>query len=246
MNTDIALEVKNVVIKYRFVNSFAKVKDLFRMTSQRKNFFTAVDDVSFVVKKGEIVGILGKNGCGKSTLLRAIAGVYSPNSGYINIENQKVSLMALGLGFEKELSGRENIMLSGLLMGFSENEIAERMDDIIEFSELESFIDNPIKTYSSGMYSKLAFSIGVIMQADILLLDEVLSVGDLAFRRKSLNRMKEIIKDKSKTVIIVSHSTSTIEQLCDKAIWMDAGKIKMVGEVTEVSSAYTEYMEGRK
>lgn len=243
MNNDIAIEVKDVVIKYRFFKNFSIKKNLFRFHSNQPEYYTAVDGVSFSLEKGDILGILGKNGCGKSTLLRALAGVYQPNSGEIILGSKSVSLLSLGLGFERGLSGRENIILSGLLMGFSEVEILKKMNEIIEFSELGNFIDRPVKTYSSGMYSKLAFSISIIMKADILLLDEILSVGDLKFRRKSFDRMKEIIQDKTRTVVIVSHSISTVEQLCNKAMWMEDGKVKMFGEAKTVSNAYAEYME---
>ena len=241
MNSDIAIEVKDVVIQY----GNRKKTSIKKILKKRKKSegYLAVNGVSFTLKKGEILGILGKNGCGKSTLLRALAGVYSPSSGEINLGSKSVSLLSLGLGFERGLSGRENIMLSGLLMGFTEEEILKKMDEIIEFSELGKFIEKSVSTYSSGMYSKLAFSISIIMKADILLLDEILSVGDLKFRRKSFNRMKELIQDRNRTVVIVSHSTSTIEQLCDKVMWMEDGKVRMYGDAKEVAAAYVEYME---
>lgn len=157
-------------------------------------------------QKGQILGIIGKNGSGKSTLLRALAGIFSPDEGTIETYGNSISLLAIGVGFQKELSGRENIMLSGMLLGFSEQEVREKMPAIIKFAGLGKFIDMPVRTYSSGMYSKLAFSITAILETDIMLIDEVLSVGDQRFKKKSLRKMKSLIADEDRTVVIVSHS----------------------------------------
>ena len=204
--------------------------------------FEAVRGVSFSIEKGGILGVIGKNGSGKSTLLRSIAGVFSSNSGSIDLHGNSVSLMALGVGFKPLLTGRANIMLSGLLLGFKEKEIQERMDEIIEFAELGDFIDRPVRTYSSGMHSKFAFAITAMLETDIMLVDEVLSVGDERFRKKSLAKMKELINDDDRTVIIVSHSIETLEELCDRVMWMHDGEIKEIGEPKEVLENYSRFM----
>lgn len=239
-----AILVRNLKIKYRNINSFSVKRSLFEK-KQKSDTFTAVNDVSFYVKKGEILGIIGKNGCGKSTLLRAIAGIYSPDEGCVETFGNSVSLMAIGVGFQPDLSGRENIYLSGRLLGIKEKEMDAYIDEIIEFSELGAFIDKPVSTYSSGMYSKLAFSITVTIKPDIMLLDEVLSVGDQAFKKKSRNKMKSLIQEKNRTVVIVSHSISTLSELCDRMIWMEDGKIIKIGDTQEVLNQYCEYMDNK-
>ena len=198
--------------------------------------------MSFQVQKGEILGMVGKNGSGKSTMLRAIAGIFSPDSGRIDLHGNSVSLLAIGVGFQKRLSGRENILLSGMLLGFTEEQVRERMDEIIEFAGLGKFIDMPVKTYSSGMHSKLAFSITAILESDIMLIDEVLSVGDTRFKRKSYRKMKQLISDKDRTVVVVSHNSETLRKLCTRLLWLHDGEIKMLGETDEVLEAYEEFM----
>ena len=194
------------------------------------------------MEKGEILGIIGKNGSGKSTLLRAIAGVFCPNAGTVDLKGNTISLLSLGLGFKATLSGRKNIFISGMLLGFTEKQIKEKEQEIIEFAELGEFIDRPVKTYSSGMYSKLAFSITCNLETDIILVDEVLSVGDEGFQRKSLAKMESLIQDKDRTVIIVSHSIETLEKLCDRVMWMHEGEIMEIGEPGQVLKQYQEYM----
>ena len=198
--------------------------------------------MSFEVGKGGIFGIIGKNGSGKSTLLRAIAGVFSPNSGTIDLKGHTVSLMALGVGFKDNLTGRDNISLSGMLLGFSEAQIQDKMQEIIDFAEIGDFIDRPVRTYSSGMHSKLAFAITAMLETDIMLVDEVLSVGDERFKKKSLNKMKELITDKNRTVIIVSHSIETLKSMCDRVMWLHDGEIREIGEPAEVLKNYVEFM----
>lgn len=241
MESNIAIDVNNIYISYRILNNITIQNSLFRR--RRDEMFEAVKGMSFSVKKGEILGVIGKNGSGKSTLLRSIAGVFSPNAGTIDLHGYSVSLMALGVGFKPLLTGRANIMLSGLLLGFSENEIKAKMDKIIEFAELGEFIDKPVRTYSSGMNSKLAFSITAMLETDIMLVDEVLSVGDERFKKKSLAKMKELITDKDRTVIIVSHSIETLSELCDRVMWMHDGRLKLIGEPTYVLEQYKEYMK---
>ena len=194
------------------------------------------------MKKGEILGIVGKNGSGKSTLLKAIAGIFSPDEGSIDLETDSVSLLSIGVGFQKQLSGRENIILSGMLLGFSEQQVRDKMDEIIEFAGLGKFIDMPVKTYSSGMHSKLAFSITAVLETDIMLIDEVLSVGDAKFKKKSYKKMKELIMDENRTVVIVSHSTETLEKLCTSLLWLHEGEIRMQGPTDQVLEKYNEFM----
>lgn len=238
---DIAIEVKDVCINYRILNNVS-VRKSFLKSKTRNEVFEAVKHVSFEVEEGGILGIIGRNGSGKSTLLRSIAGVFAPNSGVIDLKGHSVSLMALGVGFKDTLTGRENIVLSGMLLGFSEKEIEEKTQDIIDFAEIGEFIDRPVRTYSSGMHSKLAFSITAMLETDIMLVDEVLSVGDERFKKKSLAKMKELINDKNRTVIIVSHSIETLNELCDRVIWLHDGEMKEIGESAEVLAHYMDFM----
>ena len=207
MSSEYAIEVDNLKIQYRCLNKVSIRKSLFRLKKSKVEIFEAVKGISFKVKKGQILGIVGKNGSGKSTLLRALAGIFSPDEGTIDIHDHTISLLSIGVGFQKKLTGRENIYLSGLLLGFSEEFINSKMAEIIKFSELGDFIDRPVRTYSSGMYSKLSFSITAILETDIMLIDEVLSVGDAKFKKKSYKKMKQLIQKDDRTVIIVSHSS---------------------------------------
>ena len=237
-----AIEVKDLKITYKCVKSLSMRKSLFHLRKSKLEVYEALRGISFEVKKGEIMGIVGKNGSGKSTLLRAIAGIFSADSGSIELESDSVSLLSIGVGFQKKLSERENIILSGMLLGFSEQEVRDKMDEIIEFANLGKFIDMPVKTYSSGMYSKLAFSITAVLETDIMLIDEVLSVGDAKFKKKSYKKMQELIMDENRTVVIVSHSTETLEKLCTSLLWLHEGEIKMQGDTKTVLDAYNEFM----
>lgn len=238
-----SIEVEDLYIRYRNIKKFSIKQQLLQGKRNKKDYFEAVKGVSFKVEEGKILGIIGKNGSGKSTMLRAIAGVFSADSGVIDLHGHSVSLMAIGVGFQKELTGRENIMLSGMLLGFEEEQINEKTDEIIEFAELGDFIDMPVRTYSSGMYSKLAFAITAILETDIMLVDEVLSVGDQKFKKKSYRKMKSLINDKHRTVVIVSHNISTLKELCDEVMWMHEGEIKMIGDPETVLDQYEEFMK---
>lgn len=198
------------------------------------------------MNKGEVLGIIGQNGSGKSTLLKTIANIFEPDSGSINSFGNKVGLLSLGAGFDNNLSGYENIFLSGMLLGYNKKYIKSIINEIIEFSELKEFIYKPVGTYSSGMYSKLSFAIAAFLEKDIILIDEVLSVGDIHFKEKSSNKIKELISDKEKTVIIVSHSISTVKDLCDRIIWLDEGKIMDQGEPKQILKEYKEFMKAIK
>ena len=236
-----AIEVKDVHVCYRSMKSFSLRKSLGQIR-QRRDSYEALRGVSFTVPKGKIIGIIGKNGSGKSTLLKTIAGVFSPDEGTIDTFGNRLSLLAIGIGFQTTLSGYENIFLSGLLLGFTEKEIRARLPEIIEFSELGDFIYKPVQTYSSGMHSKLAFSITAFLDTEIILIDEVLSVGDMSFREKSYAKMKEIISHKDKTVMIVSHSNASILELCDEVLWIHDGLVKEYGPAAEVVENYEGFM----
>lgn len=238
---EIAISVKNLDIYYKEIKRFSLAKSGVNNLLNAK-VFHAVKNVSFEIPKGQIVGICGKNGSGKSTLLRAIAGIFSADRGEIDLHGNSISLLSIGVGFQKKLSGYENIFLSGLLLGFTEEQIKERLNEIIEFSELGDFIYKPVNSYSSGMYSKLAFAITAILETDIMLIDEVLSVGDIRFKQKSYNKMKELISDSNRTVVIVSHSSKTVEELCDRVIWLHDGLIKEEGDPKKIMSKYEEFM----
>ena len=238
-----AIEVKDLHISYRCLKSFSVKKSFFKLKKSKAEVFEAVRGVSFKVPKGDIMGIVGKNGSGKSTMLRALAGIFPADSGTIDLHGYSISLLAIGVGFQKALSGRENIFLSGMLLGFSEEQVQEKMDEIIEFAGLGKFIDMPVKTYSSGMYSKLAFSITAILETDIMLIDEVLSVGDTKFKKKSYEKMKDLIMDKDRTVIIVSHNSETIRNLCTSVLWLHEGEVKMIGDPQEVMDEYEQFMQ---
>lgn len=238
---EIAISVNDLHVYYRDMNRFSLKKGGLKSRGSGK-IFKAVKGVTFEVPKGQILGICGKNGSGKSTLLRAISGIFSADKGSINLHGNSISLLSIGVGFQKQLTGYENIFLSGMLLGYSKEQIEEKVKDIIEFSELGDFIYKPVRSYSSGMYSKLAFSITAILETDIMLIDEVLSVGDIHFKEKSYNKMKELISDDKRTVVIVSHNSKTIIELCDKVIWLHDGLIKDEGDPETIMNEYEEFM----
>ena len=238
-----AIEVKDLVISYQNLKKTSIKKTLLHLKRQKPDRFVAVKGISFYVREGEILGIIGKNGSGKSTTLNALAGIFSPDSGSINLNGHSISLLSIGVGFIREMTGRENITLSGMLLGFTEEQVKAKEQEIIDFAEIGEFIDMPVRTYSSGMYSKLAFSITAILETDIMLIDEVLSVGDQKFKKKSYEKMKSLISNKDRTVVIVSHSIDTLKQLCDTVMWMHEGTIKRIGDPEEVLDEYVSFME---
>ena len=238
-----AIEVKDLVISYQNLKKTSIKKTLLHLKRQKPDRFVAVKGISFYVREGEILGIIGKNGSGKSTTLTALAGIFSPDSGSIDLNGHSISLLSIGVGFIREMTGRENITLSGMLLGFTEEQVKAKEQEIIDFAEIGEFIDMPVRTYSSGMYSKLAFSITAILETDIMLIDEVLSVGDQKFKKKSYEKMKSLISNKDRTVVIVSHSIETLKQLCDTVMWMHEGQIKRIGDPDEVLDEYVAFME---
>lgn len=242
-NLDNAIEVNGVTKKFRVYydkGSELKERILFWKRNKYENR-TVLDNISFSVKKGEAIGLVGKNGCGKSTTLKLLTKIIYPDEGSIEMCGRVSSLLELGAGFHPDMTGRENIYTNASIFGLSKKEIDKRLEDIIAFSELYEFIDSPVRTYSSGMYMRLAFSVAINVDADILLIDEILAVGDANFQAKCFNKLREI-KAKGTTIVIVSHSLGQIEQICDRSIWIRNGKIQMEGTPKNVHLEYLEYM----
>lgn len=238
---NITVSVKDLYITYRGLKK-TSIRSSFMKPKSKVETFEALKGVSFEVEEGKILGIIGKNGSGKSTMLRAVAGIFSPDKGTIDLHGNSVSLLSIGVGFNRKLTGKENIYLSGMLLGFSEEQIKEKEKEIIDFADIGDFINRPVKTYSSGMYSKLAFAITAILETDIMLIDEVLSVGDARFKEKSYNKMKELISDEHRTVLIVSHSLDTIKNLCDEVLWLNDGVMIDYGKPEDILPKYVEFM----
>jgi ABC-2 type transport system ATP-binding protein/lipopolysaccharide transport system ATP-binding protein len=242
MNNDsIAICVENVTQKFRVIHERPDtVRELFSKFF-RKQFtyheFEAVSGVSFTVRKGEIVGLIGRNGSGKSTLLKIVAGVYRPSSGQVVVNGTLAPLIELGAGMHHELTGRENILLNGLLMGYSKEEMLSREQKIIEFADIGEFIDSPVKQYSTGMYMRLAFSVATEVNPDILVVDEILAVGDFSFQEKCFDRLRSF-REAGKTILFVTHSMGQIEEYCDRAILLEKGKLTVEGSAAEAIKAY--------
>ena len=247
MKEENAIEVKNITkyfkIYYDKGNSL-KEKVLFQKRN-RHDIHWVLKGISFDVKKGEALGLIGKNGCGKSTLLKMLTKIMYPTEGSIQRKGRISSLIELGAGFHPDMTGRENIFTNASIFGLNHEEIKRRMDDIIKFSELEEFIDNPVRTYSSGMYMRLAFAVAINVDADILLIDEILAVGDVSFQAKCFEKLKEI-KVAGTTIVIVSHVMEQIEQICDRAIWIEDGLIREEGEPRKIGKDYLSAMEEKR
>lgn len=242
MSNNVALDVKHVSIDYKDISHMSLAKSFRKGEIKKSNIVRAVNDISFSVNQGEILGIVGRNGSGKTTLLRSVAGIFQPDEGTIDTHGNRVSLMAIGIGFNGNNTGRENILKSGMLLGCRLDYVKEHMDEIIEFSELGDFIDRPVRTYSSGMYSKLSFAVTAILDTDIMLVDEVLSVGDERFRKKSFKKMEELMLS-DRTVLIVSHATDTLKKFCDKILWINDGQFMRLGDTEEVLAEYDKFMQ---
>lgn len=233
MSDKVLMDVKNIRVCYKTRRSFF-----------RHDQFKALDGLSFTIRQGETLGIIGMNGCGKSTLLRVLANIYGVNSGEVIWNCKKVSLLSLTLGFDPELSGRDNAIISGMLLGGRKSEVVAKLGEIAAFSGLESFFYKPIKTYSTGMRARLGFSVAVLMQSDLLLIDEVLSVGDGKFRAKAEAAMLDRINTEQ-TVVLVSHNLSQVSSLCDRVLWVHRGRKKMLGGSAEVLNKYKEFLDNQ-
>jgi lipopolysaccharide transport system ATP-binding protein len=218
------------------VRTFKHSNDSKELNSNREEFW-ALKDVSFEIKQGEKVGIIGRNGAGKSTLLKVISRITEPTKGNIRIKGRVASLLEVGTGFHPELTGRENIFLNGAILGMSRAEIKRKFDEIVDFSEVEKFLDTPVKRYSSGMYVRLAFSVAAHLEPEILIVDEVLAVGDIKFQEKCLGKMEEVGKD-GRTVLFVSHNMATINNLCEKVVWLSNGSVNMIGRTEQITKHY--------
>ena len=239
MNNNYHISIRNITKQYRLYNSGGgRLTDLLLPFLNRKfHLFTAVDNVSFDVKPGEIVGIVGRNGSGKSTLLRVVSGVTTPTSGQVEVHGKVIPLFELGSGFNRDLTGRENLYYFTVMQGFDSGRAGEIIDEAIHFAGIGPFIDQPVRTYSRGMRSRLAFSVSVFIDADILVIDEVLGVGDAWFKQKSQEKMTELITS-GKTILLVTHSSKEVKKICTRAILMEEGKVAMDGEPEEVIEKY--------
>lgn len=222
---------KDFSMKQAFVNLFTKKK------KKKNDDFWALKNVSFTVDKGEVVGLIGSNGAGKSTLLKVVSGVMKPTSGKVTVQGVISPMIELGAGFDGNLTARENIYLNGAILGYSKKFLDEKFEEIVDFSELRDFLDVPVKNFSSGMTAKLAFSIATIVNPEILIVDEILSVGDIKFQEKSKHKMMEMIKGGT-TVLYVSHSLESIKDLCTKVVWLEHGKVVKIGDTKKICDAY--------
>ena len=237
------IEVNHVSLCYRMpAERVSGMKEFLVQALQGKlqyKEFWALQDVNFSIEKGEVLGLVGANGAGKSTMLKVISGILKPTKGTVTAHGNIVPMLELGSGFDLELTGRENVFLNGAILGYSEDFLKEKYQEIVDFSELGEFIEMPLRNYSSGMITRLAFSIATVVKPDILIVDEILSVGDAAFQKKSKNRMMELMSGGT-TVLLVSHSAEQITEMCSRAIWLEKGKMKMIGPAADVCRAYEE------
>lgn len=243
INKEAVIQIENVSVNYRLpTERIGSFKEYAIRKLQRRvkiEDFLALVDVSMTVNKGDVFGIIGNNGAGKSTILKVISRVLKPSKGRVMVKGRIAPLLELGAGFHPELSGRENVFLNGALLGYSREDMEKVFDEIVAFSELEQFINSPIRTYSSGMYARLGFAVATAHVPDILILDEILSVGDEAFQKKSRERLQSF-QEKGSTVLMVSHGLDSMISMCNRVAWLDQGKLQMVGEPGEVVAAYRE------
>jgi teichoic acid transport system ATP-binding protein len=241
---EVAIKATNITKRYTlYKNQTDRIKDAFNLSKKKiGKTFNALEDISFEVKKGESVGIIGKNGSGKSTLLKILTGVLTKSSGDFVVNGKVSALLELGAGFNPEYTGLENIYLSGTIMGFSKQEMEEKLDSIISFADIGNFINQPVKNYSSGMFVRLAFSVAINVDPDILIVDEALSVGDIRFQQKCLRKIEKLKKEK--TIIFVSHDLLTLNKFCDRLIWINEGRIVTQGDPNEISKRYQAFMAG--
>lgn len=239
-----AIEVNDVTMVFNMASEqLNSLKEYFIALAKRQLFFKefhALENVSFTVERGEVIGLVGTNGSGKSTMLKVIAGVLEPTCGNVVVRGSIAPLIELGAGFDLELTARENIYLNGSLLGYSKEFMNEHLDEIVEFAELRDFLDMPMKNYSSGMVARIAFAIATVVEPDILIVDETLSVGDVFFQEKCERRIQSFIDSGSCTVLFVSHSIEQVERICTKAVWIEKGHLRMTGPVGDVCKAYRE------
>lgn len=249
MTDDIMIKARNISMEFNLSQEKTdNLKEYFIKAVKRElrfQSFWALKDISLDIHKGDKVGFIGLNGAGKSTLLKIISGVMKPTNGSVEINGNLAPLLALGAGFDYNYTGRENIYLNGAILGHSKAFMEKKYDEIVEFSEIEEFIDVPVKNYSSGMKSRLAFSIASSVNPEILILDEVLSVGDISFQKKCKKRMSTMMQD-DVTLLFVSHSIAQVRDLCDKAVWLDKGKLMAQGEVNEVCNKFIDFVQNKK
>lgn len=246
MDINTVIDVEHINKSFRvYQDKSHQLKDAVIFRNSKYEIRNVIKDITFSVQKGEAVGLIGKNGCGKSTTLKMLTKILKPDSGNIAIKGRVSSLIELGAGFHPDMSGRENIYINASIFGIKEKEITRRMDSIIQFSELEEYIDNPVRTYSSGMYTRLAFSVAINVDADILLIDEILAVGDASFQAKCFNKLREM-KETGVTIVLVSHSLQQVEQICNRAIWIDNGLIRMEGSPRKVCNEYLNEMDQQR
>ena len=247
--TEPRIRVENVSVTYRTsLDAAPTLKSTVLRLGRRESIIREIEalkDVSFEVPEGQVLGVVGANGAGKSTLMRTVAGILPPNEGRVEVHGRVSTLLALGVGFNRKMTGRQNVVLGGLAAGLTREQLREKYDAIVAFAELEEFMDMPMRTYSSGMYGRLAFAVAVSMEPEILLIDEALSVGDARFRKKSFEKMRELCSQ-DRTILLVSHALGSITQLCDQAIWMHRGVLRMWDEPQAVVDAYTEFLEVRE
>ena len=247
MNAIEVVHASKVYRRYARKRQFATLKSALLSRSLIRDLrpdetFPAVQDLSFSVPRGRTLGVIGRNGSGKSTLLKLVAGITKPTSGAVRVNGRISALIELGAGFHPEISGRENVFINGIMLGLSKREVARRFDEIVEFAELQDFIDAPVKTYSSGMYMRLGFAVAIHVDPDVLLVDEVLAVGDEGFTHKCLDKFAEF-KRRGKTILLVTHSLSLVEKFCDEALWLDGGLLKGIGDPKRIIGAYITSVE---
>lgn len=246
MNNEPIVSVQNVSMRFNLAQEqFSGLKDLVIMATKGKlkfHEFYALKDVSFDIKRGESWALIGKNGCGKSTLLKVISGIYKPTNGNVIVRGTIAPLIELGAGFDMELTARENIFLNGAVLGHSRKVMEQHFDEIVEFSELKNFIDVPIKNFSSGMIARLGFSIATIVRADIIIIDEILAVGDYEFQKKCYKRMEDMMSGGT-TVIFVSHDEVQVRKMCDYAVWLSEGMIQAIGSANDICRMYKKSLE---
>ena len=247
MASDLALEVEHLTKSFRVHHE--KANSLKQLIAGRKRAkfddFLALKDISFTVTDGEVFGVIGHNGSGKSTLLKCMAGILQPNSGSVRVARRMSALLELGAGFHPELTGRENIFLNAAILGMTRRDIAGRFDDIVEFSGLEAFIDQPVKTYSSGMYVRLAFAVAINVDPDLLIVDEILAVGDVTFQQRCMEKFVEF-RNEGRTIVLVTHDLNSIQNLCDRALWLKHGEVSGEGDPARMVELYAESMLGAR